>query len=142
MNNVLEDKEFFGELKDAITNLNDVSEKLHNFIDTNSKGLDDLIVSGTELAKSTTKLINENKENIDRTFKETNSVFQNSKDLLIKINKLMEEIAARENNIGKVLYDDELFNDIKSSIQRLNELSLILIEQLKGDGVKVDADIF
>ena len=115
---------------------------LHNFIDTNSKGLDDLIVSGTELAKSTTKLINENKENIDRTFKETNSVFQNSKDLLIKINKLMEEIAARENNIGKVLYDDELFNDIKSSIQRLNELSLILIEQLKGDGVKVDADIF
>ncbi len=87
-------------------------------------------------------MINENKENIDRTFKETNSVFQNSKDLLIKINKLMEEIAARENNIGKVLYDDELFNDIKSSIQRLNELSLILIEQLKGDGVKVDADIF
>jgi hypothetical protein len=48
----------------------------------------------------------------------------------------------QQNNIGKLLYDENIIKDLKLTLKQVNELTSILIEQLKNEGVNVDANIF
>ena len=52
------------------------------------------------------------------------------------------EVKSKENNIGKVLYDENMYDDLVTIISQLKELTEILVQQLKNEGVKVDADVF
>ena len=42
------------------------------------------------------------------------------------------------NNLGRVLYDEKFMMDLKTSIEQVKELTQILIEQLKGEGLNLD----
>ena len=55
--------------------------------------------------------------------------------------KIKEEIEKKENNIGKFLYDEQLFSDLKASFEQVNELTKIITEQLKSGGLEVKADV-
>ena len=70
------------------------------------------------------------------------SVFKKSDTLLADLNSLTKETMNHQNNIGKVLYDENMINDLKKTLQQVNDLTLILIDQLKNDGINVDANIF
>ena len=48
----------------------------------------------------------------------------------------------QQNNVGKLLYDEEVIKDLKQTLKQVNDLTSILIEQLKNDGINVDANIF
>ena len=58
------------------------------------------------------------------------------------MNYLTKETMNQQNNIGKLLYDENMINDIKKTLQQVNELTSILIDQLKNDGINVDANVF
>ncbi len=47
-----------------------------------------------------------------------------------------------ENNLGKILYNDSLYNNLIQSMESINELTKLLKFQLETDGIKVDAYIF
>jgi hypothetical protein len=44
--------------------------------------------------------------------------------------------------LGRILYDENLLNDLKSTIEKTNKLLKIFTEQLEGEGLNVDANIF
>ena len=50
-------------------------------------------------------------------------------------------IKSKNNNIGKIVYDTKLYDDLNKSIKQVNELTKILIEQLNNKGFKVDAHL-
>ena len=83
----------------------------------------------------------ENKDKITETLTEVKQVVGNTNELILKLNSLTGEIINRENNVGKLLYDDELLNNIKTLLKQVKELTNILLEQLKGEGLKVDAEV-
>ena len=54
---------------------------------------------------------------------------------------LTSETLNKNNNIGKILYDENLFNELKSSLQQINKLTKTLNQQMENEGLKVKADV-
>ena len=71
-----------------------------------------------------------------------NKVLNVSRDLLVKVNNFMDKTEKNENNLGKMLNDPDLMNDLKSTLQQVKELTKVLIDQLKAKGLEVNAHIF
>ena len=46
-----------------------------------------------------------------------------------------------KNNIGKILYDENLYNDVKESLEQLKKLTKTLNTQLENGGLEVKADV-
>ena len=142
LNNYLGDKKLNEDIKSSMSNLSEVTKKLNILIDENRDNLKQLTANTAELTEETKKFINENKESLNTSVKGLQSVLSNTDSLLAKLNIFTDELKNRQNNLGKIIYDEKIYDDLSQSLKQLNELTKIMIEQLKDDGLKVDADIF
>lgn len=141
INTYLTDEAFNRELKNSLTNLSEVSTQLRAMIGENRNEFKLLVKNSNELVDEAKSFINENKEDISGLIKKTESLMTSSNDLITKIDKLVSETSNKQNNLGKFLYDENMMNDLKATLQSVKELTDILNEQLKGEGVNVDAKI-
>ena len=87
-------------------------------------------------------MISANRESINTSITNLNSILQNSDSLVTKLNFLADETLSGDNNIGKLLYDDSLIISLTKTLEQTKELTKVMLDQLKNDGVKVDASIF
>lgn len=142
VNKYLSDEQLSLNFKKSINNLTNLSDKLDQILTENRADLKKLTSNAVELTQKSNKLITDNEQNINQIMVGLKTVFQKSDTLLIRLNELTKETVNKENNLGKILYDDELINDLKQTLKQTNELTLILVEQLKNKGIKVDAYIF
>lgn len=141
INTYLTDEAFNRELKNSLTNLSEVSTQLRAMIGENRNEFKLLVKNSNELVDEAKSFINENKEDISGLIKKTESLMTSSNDLITKIDKLVSETSNKQNNLGKFLYDENMMNDLKATLQSVKELTDILNAQLKGEGVNVDAKI-
>ena len=141
LNNYLTDKQLNENIKSSISNLKDLTHKLNTLIDRNQADLRKITSNTVELTNDAKELIQNNKESIQGSISGLNSVVQKSDSLLYKLNSLADETTARKNNLGKLLYDENLYNDLAGTLKDVKELTKLLTEQLKGDGINVDANI-
>lgn len=142
LNNYLNDSKFNTDIKSSISNLNKASTKLNLLLDENREGIKQLTSNTVELTQNVNDLISENKESLKISINNIQTLLKKTDDLISKANSFTDEIKNKQNNIGKILYDDELYKNLTQSLSQLNELTKILINQLKTDGVNVDAHIF
>ncbi|MFH1197672.1 MAG: MlaD family protein [bacterium] len=142
VNKLLGDENFNAQIKNAVTNMNVAVTTLTALIERNKNDISALITSGKELALSANSMINENKDELKTLLKHIEETVNNSNKLLTKINELVDETKEQKNALGKALYDEQLITDLKDMIKKANEMISVLVEQLKTDGVKVDANIF
>jgi phospholipid/cholesterol/gamma-HCH transport system substrate-binding protein len=142
LNNYLGDRKLNSDIKSSMSNLSEVTKKLNLLIDENRNNLKQLTANTVELTEDAKNFFNQNKESFNTSAKELQTVLINSDNLITKLNKFTDEISNKQNNLGKILYDEKIYNDLTQSLKQLNELTKIMIEQLKKDGLKVDADIF
>ncbi len=142
MNVYLTDKKMESDIKTSLSNLTEVSRKLNLMIDENREGIKTLTSNTVELTDEAKEFIKTNKDTMGESVKKIKDVLDKTDDLLLKINKLTDETIEQENALGKILYDEKMINDIKSALDQLNNLTKILVDQLQGDGIKVDANIF
>lgn len=141
INGVLADKDFNQQMKTSLANLSEVSSKLNIMIDENRQSIRQLSSNGAELTKETTSFIKENRDKITSSISEMQSVMKSTNDLIGKINRLTDETTQKNNNVGKLLYDENLLKDVKASMQQVNELTKTLLKQLNEKGLNVDAHI-
>lgn len=141
INNYLTDKQLNDNIKSSISNLSNASYKLNLMMDENRENLKKLITNSAELSEEAKTFMTKNKEEFDNTFKEMKALLEETNTLIAKTNEFADEIKNKKNNLGKFLYDEKLYDELSESIRKLNELSLLILEQLKGDGFKVDANI-
>lgn len=141
LNNYLTDEQLNNDVKSSISNLSKVTEKLNVILNENRTGINQLITNSSSLVQDTKKLINENKENLSSSLGNLKSVLQKTDTLLTKINSIAEQTTEKKNNLGKILYDKEFFDDLNNSLKQLNEITRLLIQQLKDKGIKVDAHL-
>jgi phospholipid/cholesterol/gamma-HCH transport system substrate-binding protein len=125
-----------------MSNLNEVTGKLNLMINENRNNLKQLTSNSVELTEEAKKFIQDNKENIKSSVIDLKSLLEKTDTLLIKINNFADEITNKKNTLGKILYDEEVYQNLSQSLTQLNELTKIIIDQLKEDGFKVDANIF
>jgi phospholipid/cholesterol/gamma-HCH transport system substrate-binding protein len=142
INKYLTDDKLSSDVKTSMTNLSLLTEKLNVMLSENRNDIRSLTQNAVELTETSNKLLSSNKENIDQLFVDLKNVVQKSDTLLSDLNNLTKETMNQQNNVGKLLYDENIINDLKLTLKQVNELTSILIEQLKNDGVNVDANIF
>ena len=66
----------------------------------------------------------------------------NTDSLVTQLSTFMSDIDNGENNIGKLVHDEQIMKDLQETLTLLKQLSGLVLEQIKGEGFKVDADIF
>lgn len=142
MNNYLTDESLSVDVKQSLKNLNSLTAETNELIRQNKDNLKLLTENAVELTEKTNNLIKNNEQNINDLLKNLNEVVSKSDKLLNDVNQLTDETLNRQNNLGKLLYDEEMMLEIKATLKQVNELTKILIEQLKGKGINVDANIF
>ncbi|OGU66448.1 MAG: hypothetical protein A2W30_07705 [Ignavibacteria bacterium RBG_16_36_9] len=142
INSLLEDKTFIEGLKTSITNLNIVTAKLDRVLTENQQNIKEISENTKEITSDTKILIKENKDKVELTLANLNAVMLKSDSLMTSLNYLTQETITGGNNLGKILYNDSLYNNLIQAMESINELTKILKDQLEADGIKVDAYIF
>lgn len=141
VNQTLSDKSFTADLKTAVANLSKLTENANQLILQNKSQISSLLKDGNSLVKNVDNFITENKDSIKRSLTELNLTLQESQTLLKKINRIVQQTESGDNNLGKLLNDPALIDDLKQTLQQAKELTKIIVEQLKANGLKVEADI-
>lgn len=142
VNDLLSDDSFKSGLQNSVKNMNKVSTQFSELLQENKNVLNDLISNANKLTLNADTILKDNRSNIKESLNNLNKLSQRADTLFSLSNNFMNEIKNRKNSFGKFLYDDTFYNNLDSTLSKLNELTRILIIQLKGDGVNVDASIF
>jgi phospholipid/cholesterol/gamma-HCH transport system substrate-binding protein len=142
LNKTLIDQKFNTDLKTSVSNLTLLTDNLNKLVLNNKEEINQLLKSGTELTRNANDFLRTNRDSISLTISSINSMLRVSKDLLVKVNDFMDKTDKNQNNLGKLLNDPDLMNDLKVTIQQAKELTRVLMEQLKSKGLEVNAHIF
>jgi phospholipid/cholesterol/gamma-HCH transport system substrate-binding protein len=141
VNKYLTDNELEKNIKSSAANLNQISQKMIVMIDENRESFKKIANNGAELTNEAKDFIKNNKEGIKISFDELQALLRKADTLMAAANEFTSEIKNKNNNLGKILYDKELYDNLTQSIARLSEISKILLEQLKKEGINIDAHI-
>lgn len=141
MNKLFANTSFTEEVQTSVKNLSDLTGKLNIVLTENRNNLKSLIEQGNKISKSANEMLKENQEAIKQTLKNAQSVVASTDTLVKRINSFTVETKGQKNNLGKLLYDKDLITKLNKSMEQINQLTKILVKQLKGDGVNVDANI-
>ncbi len=141
LNKYLTDKKLNSDIKSSVSNLNEVTQKLNIVLDENQANIKKLAENSADLAEKANQFISENKDDIKGSILEIRDVLKKTDSLLTKANAFSDEIKAQNNNIGKILYDRENYENLTQTIKQLKEVSKLLLNQLNNEGLKVDAHI-
>lgn len=142
LNGLMNDKNFTNDIKSSVSNLNSVAVKLNTVLDENRTRIKTLLDQGVELSKKGTDFFDKNTDVINDFLNKSKTTVESLTKLSEQVNSFMEETKEKKNNLGQILYDETIVSDIKTSLAELKELVKIFNEQLKGKGLKVDANIF
>jgi phospholipid/cholesterol/gamma-HCH transport system substrate-binding protein len=142
LNKYLTDEKLNSDVKQSMANLNLLTDKLNIMLAENRSDLKALTENAVELTEKSNELLSTNKENINQLFVDLKSIVQKSDVLLSDLNDLTNETKNQQNNVGKLLYDETIIKDLKQTLNQIIELTSLLIDQLKNDGINVDANIF
>ena len=118
-----------------------LSTNLNQLIIQNKTVFNETIRNVGKLSESTSNLLNDNSEKVGSILIKFDSTLTASNILLENLNIFSKEITNSENNIGKIMYDEDLLNDLQISLKQIKELTKTINEQLKSGGLEVKADV-
>ncbi|MBZ0178220.1 MAG: MlaD family protein [Melioribacteraceae bacterium] len=142
VNTLLADGTLGENINDNLIQVSNLVSNLNGLISENKDELSDLIKNGNRLSTSAADLIEQNRDQIDSLFISINNTTFNLDALIKNADDLITETKSSNNNLGKIIYNDSLLVDLKNMLDQTNSLMKIVLEQLKGDGLNVDANIF
>ena len=141
-NKIINNSEFIDDLHASVSSLNKLISKTDKLLTENSKTISDLINNSNKLVSNSNDFIEDNKGEIKSSLSNVSQVLKNTDKLIQRIDSFFEEVQKKENNLGKVLYDEDFVKDLSTTMQSLKDLSELIKKQLNEKGIKVDAYIF
>lgn len=142
INRIISDSSIAEKLSVSLSKLNSALDETRNLIRNNKDDLNTLLTSTTSMTENVNKFLTKNDEVINENLKNLDILMKNTNQITDKIKTMIEEIQGKRNNLGKIIYDDEMLTKLQTTLDNFNELAKQINSQLKGDGIKVDADIF
>lgn len=141
VNYLFNSESFLENVKASAATLNDLTKNMNNILTSNKNVIEEILVNTKELTNKSNMLIDNNEKQIYSILSNLDSTLISSNLLMTKLNKISDEIVNSENNIGKLLYDENLFNELVISLQQIKEMTTIINQQLKNGGLEVKADV-
>lgn len=140
-NSLLGSPEFLHSIRVTIEQVKLLTENMTILIKENRTAINQTISNAQELTDKTNALLDNNSTKISSILSSLDTTLISSSNLLDKLNKLSNEVVNRENNLGKILYDEELLENLKASFQQIKELTSTINKQLNSGGLEVKADV-
>lgn len=141
LNNYLTDQQLNENVKSSVSNLKDLTHKLNVLIDQNQNELKQITTNTVQLTADAKDLLHNNKESIQNSINSLQSVLSRTDSILSKLNVLADETTNRNNNLGKLLYDENLYKNLTETLSEVKEMTKIIVNQLNGKGLNVDANV-
>ena len=141
VNSVFNSEGFIENVKSSAVNLDQLSKNMNDLLLANKYNFTEILENSRKLTEKTNNLIDSNEKQLFSVLNNLDSTLINSNTLISKINKLSDEIANSENNIGKLLYDEKIFSDLVISLDQIKEMTSLINKQLKSGGLEVKADV-
>jgi len=141
INKHLSDENTINSLKNSVKNLEEITSNLNSFLARNNYKIEKTIDNISNLTDKSEKFLSQNADTLIATFNETRALVTNLNKVVQSFDLILSQTQSKENNVGKILYDEELYEKLKQSIIKLDTISNILLEQLESKGIKVDAKI-
>lgn len=141
LNQYLADDTLSMNIKQSTENLALLTQNLNILINRNDENITKLIDNSVNLTSEVNQLIDQNKNTLTESLEAFSTILTDTKSLLEKSNNLFDETLAKENNIGKLLYDDSLYTKFTKVLGSADTLTTIILEQLKKEGLNVKANI-
>ncbi len=141
VNKLFDDKSFITNINTSVSNLENLSNNLNSIIVENKNAINSSINNIKELTEKTNLFLDENNDGIKSAISNLDTTLVSTQTLLVKLNKLTDQVINKENNIGKFIYDESLITDLKESIKQIKELTTTINKQLKTGGLEVKADV-
>lgn len=148
INSYLQDKEIKGDVKSGLKNLVALATDFRSLIREQRGQIDHLLTNSIKLTANADSLtttasafIKENQDSIATSIKNLNKLLVQSDALIKKFDGIIDETTSQKNNLGKLLYDETTFDELKSTLKEAKELLLLVKKQLKNEGINVKAKI-
>ncbi|PIQ09340.1 MAG: ABC transporter substrate-binding protein [Ignavibacteriales bacterium CG18_big_fil_WC_8_21_14_2_50_31_20] len=142
LNNVINNAEFTSGIQNSVTSLNKLIQKTDLIISNNSNSVSELLKNSNELVLNSNKFIVDNKDEIRTTFSNVSKLVKSTDTLMLKLSNFMVEVENKDNNLGKLLYNKDLVENLSLTLKKLKELTDTINKQINDEGLKVDANIF
>jgi phospholipid/cholesterol/gamma-HCH transport system substrate-binding protein len=140
-NSIFGNTEFTNNITSALTQIRMLSENLNKMVLNNREVFEQTLVNAKKITEKTNTILDQNSNQITSVLGNLDSTLTSSNELISKLAVLTDEVANSENNLGKILYDDNLLNDLRTSLKQINELTRTINDQLKSGGLEVKADV-
>ncbi|NUN08565.1 MAG: MCE family protein [Ignavibacteriaceae bacterium] len=138
---LLEDEQQKQDLKMALSNLQILTSDLKVFVSENKSKFESLLNSSQKITGEVNNILQTNRSNIDSTLMVSLNAVRKLDEILSRVDKFITQTERKENNAGKLLYDEAMLNELKETMKSVDKLVKVLNEQLTNDGVKVKADL-
>ncbi|HPN37117.1 MAG TPA: MlaD family protein [Melioribacteraceae bacterium] len=138
INEVLSDEELKTNIKSTIIDTKQLLQKINLLITDNREKIGNLLEKGNTLLTNSNNFIYKNENEIKQSIESLNKLLKNSDSLIVSLNKITNETIDKKNNIGKLMYDDNTYNKLFDTLEKINILIDELNNQLKGKGLNVD----
>ncbi|MBI1933507.1 MAG: MCE family protein [Ignavibacteriales bacterium] len=134
-------EEFKTNITQSVSNLQKLSANLNELLVKNQKDISEIIANTKNITNDTKNLLNDNKAEFNDIIKISKKTLVSTDSLIQKLNLITDETVKGKNNIGKLLYDENLIGDIKESMEQLKKLTKTINDQLENGGLEVKADV-
>ncbi len=141
MNNLLADKKATDDIKSSLSNLSQLTAKLNLMIEENRTNFKKLMANSVDLTGEAKSFLAQNKNSLTNSVNEVETILKKTDTLVVRLTNFTDELKSKNNNLGKIIYDDSLYINLTQSLKQVNELTKTLLEQLQTKGFKVDAKI-
>ncbi len=148
INSYLQDEEIKGDVKSGLKNLVALASDFRSLIREQRGQIDHLIKNSIKLTENADSLTNtasafikENQDSITTSIRNLNKLLVQSDALIKKFDGIIDETTSQKNNLGKLLYDEATFDDLKITLKEAKELLILVKKQLKNEGINVKAKI-
>lgn len=141
INRSFTDEDMITSLRASIKNLENFSNQLNKLLIEHDKEISSTLKNLNNITSKTDSLLVNNADSLFETINSTKQLISNLNSLIVKIDTLLYQTTSGENNLGKALYDKELYNNLNQSIDKLDKITTILLKQLEEKGIKVDAKL-
>lgn len=141
INRNFSDQEMMILIKNSVKNLETISYRLDELLSRNNQNLESTLKNITSITERTNQFLIQNSDSLVQTFVETRALISNLNKVVNTIDTILTQTTEKENNIGRLIYEKEIYDKLRESVIRLDEISKILLEQLNSKGIKVDAKI-